>query len=580
MAPEWAQMDESGEYPLLYETYYACCVNSTWTDYFLGVIESLKDFGIAGIFFDGPVRSPCFCPRCRAKFATEYGLDMSQDSPEQIAQFTRRSVIEFVRKTSEKVKETNPDWLSYINANLLHSKLSAREMKEILSYNHIIGTEGGFQFYGPPKGVDIWRCGLYARLVEAVAGQKRKVIFMAGDHKPWSWYLHTPAETKLCYASTIANGCSVWYGIHCSTPNLDSAAGRAAKGMVSFDKAYADLYDQTRSLADVALFFSFDTTKHYTSSGEQTDFYDGAASEVETVVGNYGDSFQGAFAALFRSGVAFDIVTELNIPDLSRYSVLVVPTGACMSEEIAAAIRAYVRGGGTLIADSETSLYDEELNKRDEFLLSDLFGVSFQAYRGYKTHDYFAFEPEFDLYNAEAVKVLPAPTVALDVSVLEGSQIMARLFPPLRGRYAGRPEEALHPFIVRNQVGKGMCYYLAGTFFELYRDYGITHYKRLIRDIVSRHSAPVVRLLNAPNSVEFTVRKSISSGRVIVHLINYSGAMTRPIEKVIPLRDLALKVYCPCSAARALLCGQELEVGEGGLVALPEISEFEVIVVR
>ena len=483
MASEWAQVDESGQYPLLYETYYACCVNSTWTDYFLGVIESLREYGIAGVFFDGPVRSPCFCPRCRAKFAAENGIAMTQGSAAQVAQFTLRSVIEFIRKTYEKVKETNPDWVSYINTNLLHSRTSAREMQEILSYNDIVGTEGGFQFYGPPKDVDIWRCGLHARLVEAVAGQKPKVIFMAGDHKPWSWYLHTPAETKLCYASTIANGCSVWYGIHCSTPNLDSVAGDAARKMVQFDKAHSRLYGRTRSLADVGLFFSFDTSKHYTSSGERTDFYDSGASEVDKVVGNYGESFQGAFAALFRSGVPFDVVTELNIQDLSRYSVLVVPTGACMSEETAAAIRAFVRGGGTLIADSETSLYDEELNKREDFLLSDLFGVSFQTYRRYKTHDYFAFEPEFDPFKAEGVKVLPAPAVALDVSVSEGSQVMAKLYPPLPGRYAGRPEEALYPFIVKNGIGKGVCYYLAGTFFELYRGYGITHYKRLVKDV-------------------------------------------------------------------------------------------------
>lgn len=578
---EWAQVDKDGNYILLYNTYNACCINSSWTDFFLTSIGNLKDTDICGIFFDGPVSTPCFCERCNEKFNNDYGIPLPEGSIAQMAEFLLRNQIEFMKKTYRKVKSTNSDWISYFNLGLMHSKASSVEMEEILSCSDLIGTEGGFQFYGPPRNCDIWRCGIHARLVEAVASEKPKIIFMAGDHKPWSWYLHTPAETKLCYASALANGSSVWYGIHCSTDNLNSASGKAAKEMVRFDKKYDDLYNRTKSTAEVALFFSFDTSKYYTSSGEETDFYQGTTFEAQNAIGNYTDSFQGACDILFRASVSFDIITKLNLETLSNYKALVIPTGACMVQKTADAIRTFVQEGGIVIADSETSLYDETLKKRRNFLLSNMLGVTFNnRYRQHQTHDYFALEKDFDIFEDTGTKYIPAPIHALDVSVSERSEIMAKLFPPIQGRYAGRPETAKYPFIVRNSSGKGLTYYFAGTFFEMYRKYGITHYKKLIKNIIEQHSKPLVELLNAPESVEFTVRKSLPSGAIMVHLINYSGGMTRPIEKIIPVCGMSLKINRTVSSARALVANKKLDLRKDGLVNLPEVKEFEVVVIE
>ena len=577
---EWAQVDRNGDYILSYGTYYACCLNSTWADHFLASIESLSGFDIAGVFFDGPSASQCFCPRCNDKFKKTYSIPITEGSDTQTAEFTLRSKTEFIKRIYTKVKEVNPNWVSYINASLMHSRASSREIKEILSYNDLIGTEGGFQFYGPPKNAEIWRCGMHARLVEAVAGEKPKIIFMAGDHKPWSWYLHTPAETKLCYASTLANGSSVWYGIHCNSANLKSSSGNAAKEMVRFDKTHADLYNRTESCADVALFFSFDTSKQYTSSGEETDFYDSTASATVKAIGNYSESFQGAFAALFRSAIPCDIITELNINDVSKHSVLVIPTGACMEQKTADAINAFVKDGGVVIADSETSLYDEALAKRSNFLLSDLFGVTFNKYRTYKTHDYFALESKFDIFRDEGTRYIPAPSFGLDLTVSKTCEIMAKLFPPLPGRYAGRPETAKYPFIVRNASGRGFSYYLAGTFFERYNQFGISHYRRIIKNLIDQHSSPLVELLNAPESMEFTVRRSLPSGPIMVHLVNYSGAMTRPIENVIPISCMSLRINHSFSSVKTLVSGQQLETGKNGLIDIPAVREFEVVLIE
>ncbi|MBI4028299.1 MAG: hypothetical protein HY360_25165 [Verrucomicrobia bacterium] len=70
--------------------------------------------------------------------------------------------------------------------------------------------------------------------METIAPHKPRVIFMAADQKPWSWLPHSPVETKLCIASTVANGANLWYGLHGSTRLLDTPGGRAGQEMIRF----------------------------------------------------------------------------------------------------------------------------------------------------------------------------------------------------------------------------------------------------------------------------------------------------------------------------------------------------------
>ncbi|MDD3119741.1 MAG: hypothetical protein PHQ27_11220, partial [Victivallales bacterium] len=260
---DWAARDLHGNYLRLYDgTYYRPCYNSGWTDHFLAVVTSLRPLDIAGIFFDGPLAAVCGCPACRERFAATCHRTLDTASPAELAAFSRRTFLEFSRKIYHRVKEVNPAWLSYTNVGLLHGQWSAAEMRDILSGEDMVGTEGGFQFYGRPQETPFFKCSLAAKAVEAVAAGRPGVIFMAGDHKPWSWYLHSPTETRLCYAAALANGAGVWYGLHGATTLLDSPTGAAVREMLAFDHEHHNLYERTVSRAEVALFYSFDTACH------------------------------------------------------------------------------------------------------------------------------------------------------------------------------------------------------------------------------------------------------------------------------------------------------------------------------
>src|SRR5438034_3240848 len=60
-----------------------------------------------------------------------------------------------------------------------------------------------------------------------------------------------------------------------------------------------------------------------------------------------------------------------------------------------------------------------------------------------------------------------------------------------------------------------------------------------------------VELLNAPGSVEVVVRAQ-GDDRTLVHLVNFTGDMTRPIRSVVPLPNVKVRIHSPATKAYTL----------------------------
>ena len=67
-------------------------------------------------------------------------------------------------------------------------------------------------------------------------------------------------------------------------------------------------------------------------------------------------------------------------PDrVDQFKLLILADAAALSNAQCDAIREYVKRGGSLLATYETSLYDECGQRRKDFGLADVFGVSFDG---------------------------------------------------------------------------------------------------------------------------------------------------------------------------------------------------------
>ena len=144
---DWTVCDKNGEYPLSYNTYPACCLNSGWKEYFFDCVASLKKFNIYGLFFDGPHFMDCYCPTCQARFEKRYGKSMYEASAGEISDFTFESVLKFKDDLYKHVKSVNPDWQMYFNEGLFVGRAGSKDFAHQLASDDIVGTEGGFFFY-------------------------------------------------------------------------------------------------------------------------------------------------------------------------------------------------------------------------------------------------------------------------------------------------------------------------------------------------------------------------------------------------------------------------------------------------
>lgn len=571
---EWAVIGANGSRTMLYETYASGCLNSPWVNNFLEALYQLKGLNISGIFFDGPVYLPCHCPHCQDKFQKRYGIKMGEAKKELLESFMRDTVLGCKDLFYAKVKELNPEWLCYYNEGLFHGRLDSEESKRMLKHNDIIGTEGGFFFGGSPRDVPFTKFSSSAKIAVSVAnGEKPPVIFMAGDHKPWAWLLHTPAETRLCYAAILANGASVWYGLHCSPDTLTGETRAAVREMVQFDKRNNHIFEGSRSCAEIALYHSFDTARYYNSSAGFSDFYGGPDLTDKSYIGNYRDSFDGAVAMLTHLNLPFEIVTELNIGRLSEYKVCIAPTAAFVPEFVADKFKIFVEGGGMLIADSEIARYDRANGKMEKCRLEDLFGVEFTGTsKRYSHYNYFCLEGGYAI--PERITRFPMVSVQLEFNPVD-AMVMGRACPPLAGCYAGKPQDPFSPFIALKQSGGGNAYYIGGNFFEFYKKFTHPSYRWLLESLLYRHYQPEFSLVGATESVEFSVRRLGEA--TVFALVNFNSAV-RPIEHVPSIHGMKIKSRRCFKIVKSLTTGEILQLDPDGTILLSPVREYEFII--
>jgi len=146
---------------------------------------------------------------------------------------------------------------------------------------------------------------------------------------------------------------------------------------------------------------------------------------------------------------------------------------------------------------------------------------------------------------------------------------------PLAGRYGGVPNVSDDPGLVVRRLGKGMVAYMPGDLGNSINTYHTPELMQLVANAGTQLGVSPVRVENAPGSVEVVVRRQ--DNRLLVHLVNFTGEMTRPIRRIVPLPNVRVSVEGKYSRARSLWTGQALPVRNGS-VTVPSLQEYDVIV--
>lgn len=622
--PEWQQRmadgKSYGEVVPLYGSGTTFCVNSPWRDWAYLLIREAMKTGIDGVFLDGPVIFPgcCYCDACRARFAERTGKEIpaSEDwgSPlwKEFIRFREDSMADFLKGAEKAVREGNPEGVVFLNAGSWHagSWRVARNIEKVGRYQHFNGAESFFH-PGPFDQVLIpW--AITAK--HLMAGEKPAVVF--SHHALGSWhYVPLPdAETRISIAQTVANGANPWFAVFdYALDHSREAALAPIRDLFGFLERNEDYYTATESAAEAAVLFSSQSSAFYLSKEEGLYLEGGSGKEQDLIadVGAgkaidwkkrkalcdeiQGRSFWGSCYMLTRAHIPYDVILDGQLDDehLDRYKVLILPNSACLSEEQVSAIRRFVERGGGLVASFETGRYNEDGELEESHSMSEFLGIS--AIEGAMVPAAFEEYVKVKAHHGAAASfaegaLLPRPLYCLKVRALPDAVDVPCIFMNPTGRlYSALKGESVYPAVVVREIGRGRVVYFPHLLADAYTRYKIREHEQWFVDSVkwAYGSEPPISVL-APPTVEVEVRRQRLDSphnrgeRILIHLVNNTGDMQRPIRDLLPIRGIEIRFSAPFPrAVRALRRNEDLELlkEENKVrVILPELETYEVIV--
>lgn len=609
-----------GEVSPLYGSGTTFCVNSGWRDWAFLLIKEAMKTGIDGVFLDGPVVFPgcCYCDACKEKFRARTGHDLPEredwNDPiwKEFIGFRETSMADFLRDAQKALMEVNPEGVIFLNAGSWHggSWRVARNIEKVGSYQNFNGAEAFFHPGPSEHNLIMW--ALTAK--HLVAGGKPAVVFSHHALGPWHYIPLPEKEVTMSIAQTVACGANPWFAVFdYALDHSREAAVRPVKEIQGFLEKHEDYYTATESAAEVAVLFSSQSSTYYLSSQEGL-FREAASGREQDLVADVtvgrtidwrrrkgicddmqGKAFFGACYMLTRAHIPYDVILDghLNDRDLARYRVLVLPNSACLSDEQIAAVSRFVEAGGGLVASFETGCYDALGKRRESPGLAHVLGVSAieGAMAPTAVEEYIKVKERHPVTGSFSdEQLLARPLYSLMVRAEAGRDVPCVFMNPTLRTYSALKGESPYPGVIAGSFGRGRVVYFPHLLEDSYVRYKIAEHGRwFTNSVLWVYGGPLPLEINAPPTVEVELRRQPSHNRLLVHLVNNTGDMQRPVAELIPIRDIVLDFAPPCPRrVYSLRSGLALEpksrVSPDGAerfsFVFPYLEDYDVIVIE
>ncbi|MCC6442406.1 MAG: beta-galactosidase trimerization domain-containing protein [Armatimonadetes bacterium] len=614
--PGWEQVRADGSaygrhYPL-YGNGTTLCVNSPWRDWAFDMIREAIKTGIDGCFLDGPVIYPgcCYCPACREKFRQCYGQPIPEaedwNNPlwKDFIDFRENSMADFLRDAQSAMREIDPQGVVFLNAGSWHGGgwRVARDMEKVGPYQNFNGAEAFFHPGPDDHALLFWATAAK----HLVAGGKPAVVFSHHALGSYHYIPLPPVEAALSVAQAVACGANPWFAI------FDYAMDHSAEKSIApmrringFLEARDEYFTRTESAADIALLYSSNSNKYYLS--EQAEMYrdPGTGREQDLIADTgtgeiqinwsvrksicdavQGNAYLGYFNALTRAHLPFDVIlgSGLNAEDLKRYRVLILGNASCLSDDQIAAVLGFVDAGGSVMAEFETGEYDERGQKRMENPLRALFGVrSVDGMFAPATAEEYIRADAHDITSAFGDgEWIPRPVFVLKARPMQDATTPAEVLAPIGQVYTAPQGGSGYPAVIARQAGQGRTVYFPHLLGDFLGRSKIHQAEDLITGAVEwAYNAPLPLSCDAPPSLQVELRRQ--GDRLLVHLVNNTGDMQRPITQTIPIRDITLRLPWQ-GIARAYrlsdMSGLPARIEAGSLeISVPVVELYEVVVI-
>ena len=564
--PEWLQVDaQGGKYGQREgEKYFNfLCLNSPWVQevFWDELREILSNYEVDGLWIDWVKFQPdaCYCYYCINEMSSE-GIDPHHFQDH--IRFNYRSLVRFIRETTEFIRNINSDLALYYNG--ITPAIGNRDLIPFLDYFDV-------------EALPTWRgfvpISLYSRYLRTL--QLPVYGLTARFHNSWGDFGSLPSQTQLKFecATAMANGSMCGIGDHLHPDGkLDEAAYNTIGEVFEFVEQREQWCLESRSIADLAVLADYELDLRQSLP--------------------FSNNLGGATKCLIECHRQFDIIDQFS--DFSSYNILILPDNRDLLPETFKKLEKYVFDGGNLLVTHRSSLTRDENSRSIDFSLGDTLGIHYVNMSPY-TIDYMRFAdqaqpmqlPDMDLVvYGKFIQVRATEGVREIASIvhplIEDRHFYKHQAPPSRDR-------SKYPAITLNRYGKGQAIYVSPPVFQAYYETNNQIYRKIIQYLINQLLSPDNQILttDAPLSVEVSLMNK--KNMLIVHLVNYhaekQGGGARVIEQIPPVHDINLKIKKSFELRRIYLAPSKKELQyrlekDYISVTVPEVHIHQMVVIE
>jgi hypothetical protein len=472
--PEWFERDEKGnavshsEDRRLFRT---CMFTTYYTEYMTAIMREINGrYDVDGHYTNAwpPLGRPpvCYCEQCK-----RLGRPGSIEYWEQ---FNQRVV--YLWKLYDGIaKEKKPDSLFYANlGGNVRATPDLKQLAEVCQW---------FNCDNQGRGGDdspIWGCSQQGRVCYSVMKGRTTTNVTGGwstGGVRWRNAAKSPAEETMWFDETVASGMVIWYSFIGGQTGMgedhrwQAPAREYFNWLAKHDRHFAN----KRTIANLGVVY-----------GQRTHLFYKAPGNFSTQ-----QYIDGLYYALLEGRFLFDFVHEedLGAETLKKYTALILPNTALLSDDQCRQLKAYADGGGSLIATFETGMYDERNRKRSEFGLAEVFGIQKAGeVQGTVGNAFYArIEKQHEILKGFAdTNWLPGAEYRVPVRPVEGPVLTV-----VPGYVAYPPElsyppvpHTTEPAVVIREKGRSRLIYFPGDVERTLWHSGHTDLSRLLQNAV------------------------------------------------------------------------------------------------
>jgi len=620
--PAWFTRNREGD-PYQAGDRYITCINSPYyTDFLPDILREIiinyRPEGFTDNSWSGLDRQRiCYCQNCERKFFEETGYDLptTADWDDPIYRTwirwnydCRLAVWDLNNGVTQAVGGHDCLWLGMNSGDVHHQSLRFRDIKAICERSEILmldyQTRGG--------DTDFYNNGDAGKLVHGLLGWEKAAPESMAQYQgrtPTFRLASKPGpEVHLWMVEGYAGGIQPWWHF-ISAYHEDRRQYRTPESLLRWHEANEPYLLNRQPVATVGVVWS----------QENIDFY-GRDEGNERVMLPY----HGMVSALIRSRIPYLPVHADHIArDSSQFKTLILPNLAAVSDAQVQSLREFVAQGGNLVVTGESTLYTEWGERRADFALGDLLGIEATgdiegsmgqgtaSWESYEHHSYLRLHPEqratvdgphtedepLDVgerhpvlrgfgetdilpFGGRLEVVEPARDVDIPLTWIPPFPIYPPEFAWMRSEDSGYPVLTL-----RTTKNGGRLAYLAADLDRCYGRYHLPDHGDLLANLVRWTTDEAIPLyVEGTGLIDCHLYRQ--PGRLILHLVNLTGAGQMPMEHYAAVGPLQVTLQLPADVtgaeAHLLVAGHELTtaVAHGWVQCqVPAVHDHEVLVV-